>query len=293
MIDKSLPDIASDPDVVDLLKRALAEDFGEGGDVTSSALVPADRRGRGSILSVEQCIVAGTGIADAVFRMVDDSIEIETLIGDGNAAEPEDVIMIISGPAGSIMSAERTALNFMQRMCGIATLTSRFVSSIAQTGAVILDTRKTTPCLRRLEKYAVLCGGGTNHRMGLYDRVLIKDNHRRMVAGDGGVSCLEEAVKAARAKFPELQVEVEVEDERELDDALKAGPDWVLLDNMPVDKLAAMAARCKGLCKTEASGGVTLETAGAIAQTGVDAISVGALTHSAPAVDLSLELEPE
>ena len=199
-------------------------------------------------------------------------------------------MMTISGPAASILIAERTALNFMQRMTGIATMTAGFVARTKRFGVAILDTRKSTPGLRLLEKYAVLCGGGRNHRMGLYDKVLIKDNHRalwnRAHAGNLG-----EAVRVARGKNPGLEVEIEVEDERELVSALAGRPEWILLDNMTPGAIRRCVKLCAGRSRLEASGGITSANVAAVAATGVDAISLGCLTHSAPAADLSLEFE--
>jgi nicotinate-nucleotide pyrophosphorylase (carboxylating) len=199
-----------------------------------------------------------------------------------------DPILHVEGKARSILAAERVALNFLQRMTGVATLTRQFVQKAKPHGVHVLDTRKTTPLLRALEKYAVLCGGGVNHRMGLYDRVLIKDNHRAFWKRNRKGN-LAEAVVAARRRNPGLQVEVEVESENDLKNVLKASPNWVLLDNMPVGRIRRCVQICSGRCKIEVSGGVSLKTIERIAQTGVDAVSIGALTHSAPAADLSLE----
>jgi nicotinate-nucleotide pyrophosphorylase (carboxylating) len=196
--------------------------------------------------------------------------------------------MTVEGPVRGILTAERTALNFLQRMSGIATLTRRFVER-AGPSVAILDTRKTTPTLRVLEKYAVLCGGGQNHRFGLYDRCLIKDNHRRLWR-KGGAARLDQAVREARRRFPDREVEVEVENEAELRSALKAGPEWVLLDNMTPAQMKRCVRICDGRVLIEASGGITLKNVAQVAATGVDAISLGCLTHSAPAADLSLEI---
>lgn len=281
--------IAEYPVVKDLIRRALDEDVGSG-DVTSLSVIPEAVRGRAVILSRGQYVVAGVDVACAVFASVDGALRCDVRIKDGSAVEPNDVIMTIEGPIRGILTAERTALNFMQRLTGIASRTHEFTQKVKRYGTRILDTRKTTPTLRVLEKYAVTCGGGTNHRMGLYDMVLIKDNHRRLWQG-AGISNLQGAVEAARAKFPGVPVEVEVESEDELRDALRARPEWIMLDNMSPDRMKTCVAICAKQCKLEASGGVTLATVEAIAATGVDAISVGGLTHSAPAADLSLELE--
>jgi nicotinate-nucleotide pyrophosphorylase (carboxylating) len=210
------------------------------------------------------------------------------VVPDGRDVAPGGTVLTIRGKAASILVAERTALNFMQRMCGIATLTSRFVEAVKEYGTLILDTRKTTPNLRLFEKYAVACGGGTNHRFGLYDRVLVKDNHRRLWQG-GDPDRLDLAVAAARKAYPALAVEIEVESVAECRSALRGKPEWIMLDNMGCDMMRECVALCKGVSKTEASGGITLGRAREVAATGVDAISLGCLTHSAPSVDLSLE----
>ena len=281
--------IASHPDVQRLIAMALEEDVGTG-DVTTDSLVPADRMATAVILTRQDIVVSGGAVAAAVFNAVDPALTVETLVADGQAAKRNDVILRIHGPAASILVAERSALNFMQRLCGVATLTESFRRLTAPYGTHILDTRKTTPGYRRLEKYAVQCGGGANHRMGLYDRVLIKDNHRRLWSEQnrGG---LDAAVDAARARHPEVAIEIEVESIEELKQVLLTEPDWVLFDNMPPDIMKQCVELCKGRCKTEASGGITLETVEAAAATGVDAISLGCLTHSASSVDLSLEME--
>ena len=206
---------------------------------------------------------------------------------DGSDAQPGDTLLTVSGTVTSILTAERTALNFLQRLCGVATLTRRFVEAANQPEVALLDTRKTTPGWRALEKAAVRSGGGTNHRMGLYDAIMIKDNH---VALWGG-GTIADAVCTARARFPELKIEVEVDTLEQLEAVLPAEPDWVLLDNMTPETLQEAVKLCDGRCQTEASGGITLETIGAIAATGVDAVSVGALTHAAVAIDLGLDVD--
>jgi nicotinate-nucleotide pyrophosphorylase (carboxylating) len=282
-----LPDLMQDPRAMDAVRVALAEDMG-GGDVTTLALVDPAVQARGVILAREACRVAGGGVAAAVLREVSPAIQCITIVPDGCDVGAGGVILRLQGPAAGILTAERTALNFMQRMCGIATRTAQFVLAVRDFHTLILDTRKTTPGLRLFEKYSVLCGGGVNHRFGLYDRILIKDNHRRLWhAGDP--DRLDLAVAAARQRFPGLPVEVEVESVAELRSALRGRPEWVLLDNMPCELMRACVALARGLAKTEASGGITLERVRDVAATGVDAISVGGLTHSAPAVDLSLE----
>lgn len=274
--------------VKEIVARAISEDVGTG-DLTTMALVPPAVASRAVILARKRCIVSGMSVAAEVFRQVDKSVSCTALVCDGAAAEAGQAIAEISGPAAALLTAERTALNLAQRMCGIATLTRRFVDAVAPMPVAILDTRKTTPGLRVLEKYAVRCGGGRNHRMGLYDMVLIKDNHRRFWSGTSELR-LDRAVAEARRRFPGVAVEIEIETLDELRNVLPARPDWVLLDNMTTDLMAKCVAVCRGVSRTEASGGITLDNVAAVARTGVDAISVGALTHSAPAVDLSLEI---
>lgn len=280
--------IAEQPAVADLIRRALEEDVGTG-DVTSLSVVPADLAGKAVLLSRGAYVAAGLDVAAAVFRQVDPAVRCDAAVRDGERVTADQTLLTLEGPIRSILTGERTALNFVQRMTGIATRTRQFVDRVAPYGVKILDTRKTTPTLRLLEKYAVKCGGGTNHRMGLFDMVLIKDNHRRLWQA-AGVSNLEGAIAAARARFAGIPVEVEVESEAELADALRGEPEWIMLDNMPPDRMRRCVEICGRRCKLEASGGVTLDTVAAIAATGVDAISIGGLTHSAPAADLSLEL---
>ena len=258
-------------------------------DATSLALVDPKAVATGEIYAKgESCVVAGATVAKAVMRAVDPSIKVKILKPDGSVVKPREPIIEFRGRARSILAAERTALNFMQRMCATATLTRRFVDAVKRYGTLILDTRKTTPGLRVFEKYAVLCGGGANHRMGMYDRVLMKDNHRRLWKG-GDPDELDQAVVAARKAFPSLAVEVEVESLRECASALKARPEWIMLDNMSCTDMKKCVKMCKGISKTEASGGITLDRAKEVAATGVTAISLGCLTHSAGSVDLSLE----
>ena len=282
-----LPDLMNNPRAAEAVRRALEEDVGSG-DVTTLALVDPGARAVGAILSREPCRVAGGAVAAAVLQAVDPAIECAAAVADGRDAAAGETLLTISGPAASILTAERTALNFMQRMCGIATLTSRFVEAVRPWGTLILDTRKTTPGLRLFEKYSVLCGGGANHRFGLFDRVLMKDNHRRLWRG-GDPARLDQAVAAARARFPGVPVEVEVESVEELRSALRGKPEWVMLDNMDCETMRACVRLTASAARLEASGGITLARAAAVAATGVDAISLGCLTHSAPAVDLSLE----
>ena len=258
-------------------------------DATSLALVDPEAVAEGEIYAKGKgCVVAGATVARAVLKAVDPKISVKILKEDGSSVEPGEPILTFRGKARSILAAERTALNFMQRMCATATLTKAFTDAVKRYGTLILDTRKTTPGLRVFEKYAVTCGGGTNHRMGMYDRVLMKDNHRRLWKG-GNPDELDQAVAAARKRFPKLAVEVEVESIRECASALKAKPEWIMLDNMSVSDMKKCVKMCKGISMTEASGGITLERAKEVAATGVTAISLGCLTHSAGSVDLSLE----
>jgi nicotinate-nucleotide pyrophosphorylase (carboxylating) len=266
-----------------LIEAALAEDLGPG-DVTTEAIVPAGAKGEGVILAKAEGILAGLPIAGEVFRRVEPGIQFTPEAQDGEPVAPGQVVARLAGPLRGLLTAERVALNFLCRLSGIATLTSRYVEAVALYPAVILDTRKTTPGWRALEKYAVRCGGGQNHRMGLYDMVLIKDNH---IAAAGSLA---EAVRRARASGAKLAIEVEVRTLEELEEALALGVERVLLDNMDLATLREAVKRARGRAKLEASGGITLENVAAVAATGVDYISVGALTHSAPALDLSLEL---
>ena len=279
------------------VKLALDEDLADVSDArrtkwcdaTSEALVDPNAVATGEIYSKGTgCVVAGATVARAVMKAVDPAIKVKILKPDGSVVKPKEPILTFRGKARSILAAERTALNFMQRMCATATLAHKFVDATKRYGTLILDTRKTTPGLRVFEKYAVVCGGGTNHRMGMYDRVLMKDNHRRLWKG-GNPDELDQAVVAARRRFPQLDVEVEVESLRECASALKAKPEWIMLDNMSTADMKKCVKMCRGISKTEASGGITLERAKEVAATGVTAISLGCLTHSAGSVDLSLE----
>lgn len=284
-----LPDIFERKEVRETIRLALVEDLGEANiDVTSESLVPPEELAEAHLVAREACVLAGATVAAEVFRQVNPGLECEIRISDGSAVEAMATVLVVKGSARSILTAERTALNFIQRMSGVATVTAEYVKTAANPAVMLLDTRKTTPALRPFEKYAVLCGGGTNHRYGLFDAVLIKDNHLASWTKKHGTG-VGEAVAAARAKYPALKIEVEVDTVGQLKEALPAKPDWVLLDNMPPPVLRECVALCKGICKTEASGGINLGTIHAIAQTGVDAISVGALTHSAPAIDLALD----
>ena len=283
-------DVMRSPMARAAVKAALDEDLGKPWcDATSVALVNPKAVATGEIYAKGTgCVVAGATVAAAVLKTVDPRIRVKILKKDGSVVKPHETILTFRGKARSILAAERTALNFMQRMCATATLTKKFVDATKRYGTLILDTRKTTPGLRVFEKYAVTCGGGTNHRFGMFDRVLMKDNHRRLWKG-GDPDELDQAVIAARKRFPKLAVEVEVESLRECASALKARPEWIMLDNMSCADMKKCVKLCKGRVKTEASGGITLERAKEVAATGVTAISLGCLTHSAGSIDLSLE----
>jgi nicotinate-nucleotide pyrophosphorylase (carboxylating) len=265
-----------------LAYAALAEDVGEG-DVTTEATVDTDALGSAYIVAREPGVVCGLAIAEAVFRALDPDVGFEALVDEGTQVGAGARVALLSGPLRAILTGERTALNFLGRLSGIATLTRHYVDAVSGTGVAILDTRKTTPGLRILEKHAVACGGGRNHRFGLDDGVLVKDNHLRAA---GSVAT---AVERARAST-DLPVEVECDTIEQVADAVAAGADAILLDNMTPDGLLAAVVLVKGRARLEASGGVNLENVRAIAETGVDEISIGALTHSARALDVSLEL---
>jgi nicotinate-nucleotide pyrophosphorylase (carboxylating) len=280
-----MPELLAPNDYLPLVQAALAEDIG-GGDVTTLALVPEDSFVTAVMVARESLVMAGVDLALAAFQQVDERVEFGIEVLDGQNGVLGQALLRVQGPTRALLTAERTALNFLQRLSGVATLTAQFVGQVAGTRVQILDTRKTTPGWRALEKFAVACGSGTNHRMGLYDRVLIKDNH--LVALDGEIAA---AVARAREASPELKIEVEADTVEQARAAADAGADIVLLDNMNCDELREAIEQIDGRAKTEASGGVTLETVRGIAETGVDFISVGALTHSAPAVDIAFDFD--
>jgi nicotinate-nucleotide pyrophosphorylase (carboxylating) len=268
----------------ELVRRALAEDLGWG-DVTTEGVIEPDQRGRGVILSKCHCVVAGLDVACEAFRQLDPSMVINVHKRDGAAAAPGDEVATFLGAAAAMLTAERTALNFMQRLSGIATLTRQFVDA-AGGRIIVLDTRKTTPLLRELEKYAVRAGGGVNHRSRLDDGILIKDNHIRLA---GGVAA---AVSRMRKATREMPTEVEAQNLEQVDEALEAGADIILLDNLSTSEIEEAVRRCGGRAKIEISGGVTLQRVSELATTGAEYVSSGALTHSAPSADLSFEIEP-
>jgi nicotinate-nucleotide pyrophosphorylase (carboxylating) len=265
-----------------VVAAALAEDVGAG-DLTTEAVVPPDTRTRAELFVEEPGVVCGVGAAALVFKTLDPEVEVVALVEDGARVDGPSAVARIEGPARAILTGERTALNLLGRLCGVATLTARYVDAVAGTGATILDTRKTTPGLRALEKYAVRCGGGTNHRSGLYDAILLKENHLRIA---GGIST---AVGALGDR--DVPVEVEAETLEEVSEAAAAGVDRILLDNMSPAEVARAVEVVAGRVPLEASGRVTLATVTAYAEAGVDFISVGALTHSARSLAVSLEVE--
>jgi nicotinate-nucleotide pyrophosphorylase (carboxylating) len=277
----------------DLIELALAEDLGEG-DLTTRAVVPEGARARARIRQKEPGVVAGLAVARAVFERVDPELEFEAHCPEGRWRE-SGAVAEITGAAASILAGERVALNFLGRLSGVATLTARYVRAVEGTGALILDTRKTTPGLRELEKRAVRMGGGVNHRGGLYDAILVKENHAALAGGVGEATrlAMEAAPGLARSAGREsIVVEVECATLAEVEDAVSAGVPRILLDNMSPDELRRAVAVAGGRAELEASGGITLDTIRAVAETGVDYVSVGGLTHSAPALDVSLLLEP-
>ena len=279
----------SAPEINQAVQCALEEDIGSG-DVTTLATMPENATASAVMRAREPLVVAGLAFAEAAFRELSPSNEIEQTAHDSQRMSAGETLLKISGPTRALLSAERVALNFVQRLSGVATLTAQFVDAIQGSHAQILDTRKTTPGWRRFEKYAVTCGGGHNHRIGLFDLALIKDNHLAALK-DARPNAIAAAILRVRQKYPQIKIEVETDTLEQVEQALAAGADLILLDNMTVVQLRLAVQKCKGRAQTEASGGVNLASVHAIAQTGVDFISVGALTHSARAVDIGLDFE--
>lgn len=272
----------------EIIRLALAEDLGVDGDITTEAVCPADAVGTGRIIAREACTVAGNPVAEKVFDLAGAGVDYRARVADGERAAPGQVVAVVEGPLSVIMVGERTALNFLCRLSGIATVTSRVVEMASGKGVEILDTRKTTPGLRVLEKYAVRTGGGSNHRAGLYDGILVKDNH---IKAAGGLKiAVRRAGNAVGERFP---VEVETTDLSEVMEALDAGAEIIMLDNMDPEKIKEAVGLIGGRARTEVSGGVTPGNLGEYLELGVDCISLGSLTHSAPAADMSLELDIE
>jgi nicotinate-nucleotide pyrophosphorylase (carboxylating) len=280
-----VPSTTLTDDVAALVQRALDEDLGPG-DVTSEATVPASMRARAVITQKQDGVIYALGPAATAFALLDPEASIRRLTSEGEWQAAGTDVLSVEGSARALLAGERTAINFLAHLSGVATLAARCVREIAGSGATIIDTRKTTPGLRALEKAAVAAGGATNHRIGLYDAILLKENH---IAVAGGITA---AVEAARRAHPELPIEVEVRSPAEIAEAIAAGAPRLLLDNMSIEELRAAVAQAGGRASLEASGGVTVETLKAVASTGVQFISLGALTHSAPALDLSMILKP-
>lgn len=275
-----------------LIELALNEDLDTVGDVTTNSIIPEDMESRAVLrCKTDGTVIAGLDVAERVFKLVDPRLEFEAIRGDGEVCAAGDEIASVEGPVRGILTGERTALNFLQRLSGIATTTSKYVQALAGSKTVLLDTRKTTPGYRNLEKYAVAVGGGANHRMGLFDRVMIKDNHRELAALGGGDNAIAWAVKQARSRHPELEIEVEADTVEEAAQAADAGVEYILLDNMSNEMMAEAVKIIAGRAKTEASGGITIERLPEIGRIGVDFVSSGALTHSVKAADISLDIE--
>jgi len=277
----------TDPWIRQLVSRSLVEDVGSG-DVSTEVTVTADLQAEALVVARQPGVVAGLPLVDMLFRELDRAVMVERILRDGDPVEAGQSVLRLQGPVRAILTGERTMLNFLQHLGGIATLTGLFVAEVAGTGCLVLDTRKTLPGYRHLAKYAVLCGGGHNHRLGLYDRVMLKDNHWAAAAGS-----IKDLVDTARRKFPDLAVEVEVDDLEQLERVLPLGVEWILLDNFNIEATAeAVRRRDAAGVETllESSGNVSLATVGKYARAGVDAVSVGRLTHSAPALDLGLDL---
>jgi nicotinate-nucleotide pyrophosphorylase (carboxylating) len=282
-------DSLSHEEIRQAVQAALAEDIGSG-DVTTLATVPDAAIARAAMNAREPLVAAGLAFAETAFQELSPAVKVERIASDGQAVKAGQPLLRVEGPVQALLSAERVALNFVQRLSGVATLTAQFVEAIKGSRAQILDTRKTTPGWRRFEKYAVTCGGGHNHRIGLYDMALIKDNHLAALRNQLP-NAIAVAVQRIRAKYPALKIEVEADTLEQVEQALAAGADIILLDNMNLIQLRLAVQQAKSRAQTEASGGVSLATVRAIADTGVDFISVGAITHSARAVDIALDFE--
>ncbi|MEC8691216.1 MAG: carboxylating nicotinate-nucleotide diphosphorylase [Verrucomicrobiota bacterium] len=278
------------PTLDTLIEIAISEDLGNLGDITSNFFIDDIAVSKGTIIAKERCIISGPEIAETVFKRIDPSIKVNVNLESGSIADQGDVIINLSGNTCSILSAERIALNFLQRLSGIATLTNKYVEAVKGTNAKILDTRKTTPGWRVIEKMAVKSGGANNHRMGLFDMAMLKDNH---LTNDHDPNSIQQKIHAFKKQYPKTRIEVEADTLEQVNQFVKMeGIDVILLDNMSLDELSESVSLRRGSIQFEASGGINLETVSQVAKTGVDFISVGSLTHSAVSVDLSLELEP-
>ncbi len=276
-----------------LIDLALAEDLGDAGDVTTQSIIPAETRAKAVLRCKEPgMVVAGQEVAARVFAKLDPGCEYRILKPDGSVCAKGEVIAEVTGPARALLTAERTSLNFIQRLCGVATMASRYAAALTGSPTVALDTRKTTPGYRNLEKYAVAVGGATNHRIGLFDRAMIKDNHRELAALEGA-NGITRSVKRVREAYPGLEVEVEADSLDEVREAAEAGADYILLDNMSDETMAEAVKINAGRARLEASGGITIERLPRIGKLGVDFVSAGALTHSVKSADISLDIIPE
>lgn len=274
-----------------LIDLAVSEDLGGIGDTTTLACVPENAKSRAILLCKEdEMVLAGIAVAERVFKKIDPGLEFQALKQDGDHCLRGEKLAVISGSARAILTAERTALNFIQRLCGVATMSYFYSRELKDSACTVLDTRKTTPGYRNLEKYAVAVGGADNHRIGLYDRIMIKDNHRELAAleGDGAIT---RAVQRARAAYPELEIEVEADTLDEVAEAAACGVEYIMLDNMSNDEMKKAVAITAGRAKLEASGGITIKRLASIGQVGVDYVSSGALTHSVCSMDISLDIE--
>ena len=274
-----------------LIELALSEDLGDRGDTTSISVIGSQARAKGVLYAKCNCVIAGLAVAEAVFKKLDPECEFKYILHDGDHCPNKTVIAEITGNAVAMLTAERTALNFIQRLCGVATMAATYAKSVENSNMKVLDTRKTTPGWRNLEKYAVAVGGAANHRIGLYDRIMIKDNHREM-AGMEGPGGILRSVERARKMYPDLEIEVEVDTLEELDEALQSGCEHILLDNMSTEMMAEAVRRNQGRAKLEASGNITIERLPEIVAVGVDFASSGALTHSVKSSDISLDIKP-
>ena len=274
-----------------LIKLAFEEDLEQRGDTTTLAVIPENVQAKAILLCKESdMVLAGISVAERVFKYLDATLEFKALKKDGDLCQKGDVIAEITGKAQSLLTAERTALNFIQRLCGVASTSRKYHLALAGSSCVALDTRKTTPGWRNLEKYAVECGGSSNHRIGLFDRIMIKDNHREIAAMEG-VGGITRSVKKAREMYPDLEIEVEADSLDEVAEAAAAGAEYILLDNMSNEMMAEAVEIVKGRSKLEASGGITIERLPSIGKIGVDFVSAGALTHSVKSSDISLDIQ--
>lgn len=275
--------------IAELCRLALAEDVRDG-DATTLAIVPAAMETEARFVTRQDCICAGLPVVIELFRQLDETVAVECLVKDGDFCPKGTVMAVVRGSARAILTGERTALNFLQRLCGVATVTRRYVEALGESKTVLLDTRKTTPGYRLLEKYAVKMGGAQNHRIGLYDRIMIKDNHRAL-ASLSGPDSIRRAVESCRREYPELEIEVEADSMDDFRAAWECGVEYILLDNMSNEMMSEAIKINQGRCKLEASGNITLERLPSLRNLGLDFISSGALTHSAPSIDIGLDID--